>query len=386
MVTRSHTIAGAAPRARAFSLIEVLIAVVVLALALLGLAAVFPVVINEQRVATQTTLGTIGGASAANFLTSIDALNAQPVYSSSSGGTLANVRPFDGQPVDTVSHLGWRLWRDNLQTGSNGFSPGGRWVVPGTSSAFLLKPDPITGLATTISIANSSAPAQTAIDIPLSARLYPPAYGETNEPRFVVDFAARRIMRDRDPRNPKPTTRDAIELAIFVRPIDPTIRVPREKRATSWSSNISLSDLLVARFGLPSGVQPVFPIGYDTAKNRLTRSGTGDASAPLMVLPLRLEDGKRLDLVRVEGDADLRGFLSKFGQRFVDSTGVVRTVVEIVAPDVVRIDPPLSRAGGSGAKSQDVAIRLASQGRLDAVFAPEVASVARVVRIEIPEN
>ncbi|MDX9911131.1 MAG: prepilin-type N-terminal cleavage/methylation domain-containing protein [Phycisphaerales bacterium] len=369
---------------RAFSLIEVLIAVVVLALALLGLAAVFPVVINEQKVATQTTLGVMASSSTENFLTRVEALNQEPIYQVS--GVLTNRRPSDGGLITNVSHLGWRLWRDNLSSGNSGFSPTGAWVVPGSSNSFPVRADVATGLPTTLTVANPGAPSQTAIDIPLASRLFPPAYGETGEPRFVSDFAARRILADRNIRNPKPSKQDQIELAIFVRPIDPTIRVPREKRKSSWESNITLSDLLVARFGLPGSVAPAWPVGYDSSKDRLTRNGTGDAYAPLMVLKLRSADPKRPDLVRVEGNADQIGFLTVFGQRLVDSTGVVRQVVEVLEDDVVRVEPALSRAGGSGAKSQDVAIQLAQRGALEAVFAPEGASDARVVRIEIPED
>ena len=45
-------------RVRAFTLLEVLIGVLVLALALLALAAVFPVVVRTQRIARDTVVGT----------------------------------------------------------------------------------------------------------------------------------------------------------------------------------------------------------------------------------------------------------------------------------------------------------------------------------------
>ena len=50
--TRAHQAA-----VRGFTLIEVLIGVLVLSLALLGLGALFPVVLREQRIARETVLG-----------------------------------------------------------------------------------------------------------------------------------------------------------------------------------------------------------------------------------------------------------------------------------------------------------------------------------------
>lgn len=165
--------------ARAFSLVEVLIAVLVLALGLLGLGAVFPMVMREQRIATETTLG-------------LSARNAaeQMLFSNAAFAR-------DGGP-------GWGALReyviDNQQNR-------GDWVavVPERSdlaqlNAYLL-PD-------------ASSP--TAV-IPLAQRLYPLPYSTGEQPRFVWDLAARLV----DPGRPDTSP---LRVALFLRPIDPGIR------------------------------------------------------------------------------------------------------------------------------------------------------------------
>ncbi|MFG0260755.1 MAG: prepilin-type N-terminal cleavage/methylation domain-containing protein, partial [Phycisphaerales bacterium JB041] len=168
--------------ARAFSLVEVLIAVLVLSLGLLGLGAVFPMVMREQRLATETNLGISAGNAIEQMLFS------RPDFARTGGA-------------------GWEAMREYL-INNNGRS--GEWIPiePDDSNADQLN---------TYIFTHPDSGAE--YHIPLAQRLYPVPYSTDQEPRFVWDMAARLLDTSSGGIDSSP-----ILVAIFLRPIDPGIR------------------------------------------------------------------------------------------------------------------------------------------------------------------
>ena len=193
--------------------------------------------------------------------------------------------------------------------------------------------------------------------MPLSARLYPMPYSG-KDPKYVWDIALRR----------EPSG-DRLQAAIFVRRIDARIRVPRDQ---------SLSDVLTGNGGI-AFADTRLPIGI--LNDGSPRSGTiavdqgpADGVFYSIVQSLKVEVyPEHLDwLVFTDGrsgavDTSV-GFATKIGQKLVDNTGVVRTVVglpQVAAGDpleslvtssrVVVVDPPFSSSNAGGNDTGDVA-------------------------------
>jgi prepilin-type N-terminal cleavage/methylation domain-containing protein len=208
MTTRRRT---SNPR-RAFTLIEVLIAVLVLALGLLGIGAVFPVAVRAQRISSDDVLGTAAVNSARAYLNTYNFHSAMVPWT-------------NGAEPDTRNF--WRDWRDARPTpdgGLNSITPAG-----GPPSAFdqgyWLVPD-VTDDNNRLIMGVPANPGQgrafsSQVVIPVRERLYPLGAAGDPPPQFVWDLAVHRVS-DFDHRTD--STVDDLEVVIFVRRIDPRIR------------------------------------------------------------------------------------------------------------------------------------------------------------------
>ena len=361
-------------RRAGFSLVEALIAVVVLALALLGLAAVFPAVVTEQRRAIDRTAGELVLDAAEATITGHDRLNYR----------VSNLQRVSGMQA-------WRLAFDPARPDSpNGWSTDGRWVMADEGDIRTLggAEDPFEyigqgdKLLTTLVVARDGEPDLDPdieeVRIPIASRLWPAPYtGRATEPRYAWDFVARRVLgADRIP-----TGRDPVEFAIFVRRIDPNIPVPQAPRSAAGQAEFGptnrLSDVLLASAELANPMQARFALGERSANNPTpTRDGSGDRYSPIHALDLELgKSAPAPDLLPVSASGAaqtvLLNQLARAGQRFVDSRGKVYTVRGREGENLI-ISPALSEA-----EQDDVGRTL---GRI--VFTTQTPIAIRVIRVQ----
>lgn len=335
-----HTV----PNRAGFSLIEVLIAVLVLAIGMLGLGAVFPAIIAEQRDSFAVIEGENAAASAESLLRNPEMVDFRLLDESFGKSSFANNEQY--------------LYD---------------WVVPQFGEEFYNWTTPVPGYYRDFSTFNSvdfqgsesgiwsfnanRAPGDAntyprLTELPVHARLYPqPNSGK--QPKFVWDVALRR----------EPTG-DRIQAAIFVRRVDARIRVPR---------GATLSEVL-------RGVDPNSGGGFDEDFFRLpvalntdneARPAADDGSdsrvyANIQMLEVEVYP-EHLDWLAfvpgqfVDTSIDLA---SSIGQRLVDNTGVVRRVIGTAQPDpaspipsdrrVVIVDPPFEYANAGGSQTDSV--------------------------------
>lgn len=405
--------------ARAFTLLEILISVVVLAFGLLGIVAVFPAVIDVQRRAQDAVIGGSSSSSAEAVIgaalldnASLDWVDWRRVelqYPNADFGiqdrfpaaeTLTRDQYLSSIGEDTAAgtvrlDFRWETDWDWPRTGS--INPREELLNEGVVYLGQGTPAPAAGLPIPPGLLDAGLPV-----VPFTAgdRLLPDAASGA-APRYVWDVVIRRVdsgIGSRVTTNPEDPTRDVpvalvsqlpVEMAIFVRPIDRGIRVP---------AGLTLREVLTGRLADPpdgttgeldDGVRR-FPVAASATDLALRTPGaaaqasarysppiaaTFSARPPLGGVPntaasdmILLDDlrfaGTQFTVTPING----RRALAQVGQLFVDDLGTVHRVTGLVETDngesvtAVEIDPPLDP--------------LATQ----IVYTPQVPADVRVVR------
>lgn len=338
--------------ASGFSLVEVLISIFVLALGLLGVAAVFPAVVRQQRVATDSVQG-ISIQRSVEELIRGNALLSRSDRPVLQGGTIISEKG------------GWAL----IAADQN-FSSEGEW-----SLSNLIESGSASDSGISVNIRNGDmfvggTGAFGTIQIPVAERLIPrPSISGDVQPRFVWDFVARRVAAGERPLATGGTAAerrsrfddDTLQLAVFVRRIDTGIRVP---------SNQTLGSMLTA-------ANPVIVPVAEEDTGRPTFDGVGRGNQP-RYSPIRLggvrvvldQTGRpQLNVITVQSPSvptALRPYVEQLGQKLVDARGVVHEVVRLnrdVTPAQLTIDPPLAQglALGDGAAPVDAEVFYTTQ-------------------------
>jgi hypothetical protein len=300
---------------RAFSLIEVLISVVVLALGLLGLGAMFPVVIRQQRQAVDTALG----------LSAINSAKAE----------LEGNLMFQGGQVLNASGT----MQDLPGFGANDLPPFEQWFNRLNVAAFkgrIVDPEEYVDLNSGELLIGDAQ----VLRVPVGARLFPSAHSANVQPRYVWDVLAR------TPNLPGVSSdREEIQLVVFIRPIDQNIRVDRGS---------TLSDMIATRDnnGLLLPTPDRLAVAVNQGRPMLT--GVGQYSAPASMNlqnvayvdeakdPARRRTRMRLNPSGAD-EQQLASYVLRVGQRIVDSFGNVYTVRNVADAETysVDVDPPV---------------------------------------------
>lgn len=339
----------ATSRARAFTLVEVLIGVLILSLGLLGLAALFPAVLREQRIARDE----IGGAAA---------VQAAKAYLSTHG-VLNHPRQFvEGTPV------GWYGWASRA---SSGYDQGLTWRVSlqtgGLATSFYDSGDGVLEI-----------PLPTPARIPVVQRLFPAGDWNLVEPAYVWDIAAclaRGVAAGQG---------GPVRVAVFVRRIDPAIRVPEGTKPLPDGRPYTLGDVLDQAVMLPSPNDRRLPVGVD-ASGLPTLDGTdGAGGITRYAVPLYADvsgviasrAGGPLDTLRLSSlPAAQQPLVAQIGQKLVDNFGTVYTVIGVPNPAQmaeVRVEPLPSAEAVRSATSP-------SPARTQVVFTPQIPVAVSVM-------
>lgn len=257
-----------------FTLIEVLMAVFILAVGILGIGALFPAVIKMQRLGADATFGTLTTQSAQAF-------------------------------VAGHSYMPRGFWERWARMNNSTLPPGGLWLpvdVEATSGwAIIGQDDPATGTF------------DERIVIPLAERLYPSDASGAGEPMLVWDMAVRRVSDGAG----------AVQVAIFARRIDQRIRLDRGASMYAAMTNTSLSE-----------AQRRWPVSEDLAGVPLQNGqlGGGSRYSQPFTCAVQLPDPRVRDVLRLTGVPSGRAMdrvyaqISVQGQKVVDNYGNIYTV------------------------------------------------------------
>jgi len=318
---------------RAFSMVEILVAILILGLGMLGLAAVFPVVITQQRDAIDTVRGEAAASTAEAIVRSMDEVIEFPdkwFRPDSDFGKEDMGDDFFTYEWIVVNPRPENPYKDYFIRpgfGVDGESQDGFWYrdlgPPGESPP--TRPTTFEQLNTGLAVADRLIPA------PYSGR----------DPEYVWDI----VMR-REPNTNRP------QVALFVRRVDARIEVP---------DGVSLSDVLVGGVG---AADPVLPVALDrTTGQRVVDDGQNNNhvyAAPQTLDVQVFTDRPDLLVFENADDDAIDASISQAvrpGQLLIDNTGTVRTVLGPATdpaalglrPEAlaVRVEPPFLPTNGA---------------------------------------
>lgn len=366
-----------------FSLIEVLIGIVVLALGLVGLAAVFPTVVRQQQVASDQSLGVSVAKSAIATIEKHAELS-RPLADAmlKDRDNLALTTQSLDNTINPLNLVGWSVltWDDE-------WSLDGSWQLPNeddfATAAGQCTIDPDNGncvigrangplvqrMVNNVATDDPRRIRRGGVLIRTTDRLMPNAA----TPRFVWDFVVRRTDLGAkhfpagavNQNNMKTYRDDGVQVAVFVRRIDPGIRV----------GGGSLFGVLANGTSVPVAASPTNVPTLDGM------GGNGATPRYSKILPLYFvfgsdNSGIRYDFLDLNGpDPALLPYAAQVGQRFVDQLGVVHKVVEVLDSGAtgvrrVRLDAPMRSDYSTAAPQPNSAMEL--------IFVPQVPASVEV--------
>ncbi|MBL8885723.1 MAG: type II secretion system protein [Phycisphaerales bacterium] len=330
---------------KAFTLVEVLLGIIILAVGLLGLASVFPLVVRQQREAQDTVVGVSAARAAESFLTQhqgyfdITAPNDMIGLNTPSGkngwGALswAMYKTAWAKRAEDFGHIRWStLFNEN--------NPDGQTAIYGSNAEIaagaLESAPPIRGAMYFPRYSNNALVPNKGVAIKPYDRLIPMPSANT-KPIFVWDVVPMLATPiDISPTSQITTqTTFPLRVTVFVRRIDQGIRLPYDqntKTTMTLADAISQGKVLPLGSdadGMPSqnglGAYPEY--FYPTVQTAYRRYGA--ESGPFNVIHFKeAASAKSLAAAR------------QVGQQLVDTEGNIYTVVAL--PDETGTDIPYS--------------------------------------------
>lgn len=298
---------------RAFSLLEILIGVLVLALGLLGLGVVIPIVVREQKIAGDVAMGAICAGDALSGLWSRPGFDPGALPGPAPAGLTAWdvwIRDTNWSgPSTSPQRAGlWETWDDELNANTGDFV----WRDDSTSPPTIR----VLTLADRLWPGPASRPARAS-----------PAGTDPHRPRFVWDIVGRRAAfgdlyaRQFSPGSPEYQAwlgqPDVVQIAIFVRRVDMNIRVPRR-------AGVTLHDVLTGA-GNVTAAERRWPVAVDST-GWPAGDGRGEYARPI-TLEVTFDPAERDRIELLSGSAIERRLAGQAGQKIVDNLGNVYTVV-----------------------------------------------------------
>lgn len=362
-ISRTH---NPVPASRGMTLIEVLMAVLVLAIGLLGLASVLPAVLKQQRDSADITMGAIAADSAEAFLRSAPSA---PSYS----GTPAAPKPWTldarffsimlDPTIDPDTGKQWDPAPDGDQARTTFVPFDGRWFVPNVGGAPTGPNQTQIGVRGVLrqQLPNSAGTRVLAepVFISLSDRLYPNDASGARQPQLVWDFAIKRVApalsnADPLPLADRPNGFNRAMIAVFARPIDPRIRIARTQTLMrNMTDNLLGPPEQKNPVSVDSNFNPTFD-GRSEDGYQYSQIRTAVAEFVPLVSPFSGEEIR--DIIVIADLPEVVQMIGQPGQQIVDNLGNIYTVVGPPDPFLntigIKVTPPVPAgvfgAGGGG--------------------------------------